>query len=60
MVAPMARRDWLQIILMLPFVATTPLLVPQHAPDLGRAIVVAAYFIVGTLVSSFVARRLTR
>ena len=56
----MARRDWLTIVLMLPFVASLPFLIPHDAPALGRAIVAGCYTLFGSLVARFVAGRLAR
>jgi hypothetical protein len=56
----MARREWLTIVLMLPFVVTLPLLVPHDAPVWGRAIVAGCYTLLGSLLARFVAVRLTR
>jgi len=56
----MSRRDLLTFLLMLPFVASLPFLLPPPEAPWGRAVVAAAYTLVGALVARFVATRLTR
>ena len=56
----MERRDWLTLVLMLPFVASLPYLLPPPEAGWGRAAVAAAYMLVGALVARLVAGRLSR
>jgi hypothetical protein len=55
----MDRRDWLTLLLMLPFAASLPYLLPPPEAGWGRAAVAAAYTLLGALVARFVANRLS-
>ena len=56
----MSRRDVLTFLLMLPFVASLPFLLPPPEAVWGRAVIAAGYTLVGGLTARFVATRLTR
>ena len=50
----------LTLLLMVPFVASLPYLLPPPEAGWGRAAVAVAYTLVGALVARFVAGRLSR
>jgi hypothetical protein len=56
----MDRRDWLTVVLMLPFVASLPYLLPPPEAGWGRVAVAVGYTLMGSLVARFVAGRLSR
>lgn len=56
----MDQRDLLTFLLSLPFVATLPYLLPPPDADWGRAVVAAAYTLLGLLVARLAATRRTR
>lgn len=53
------RREWLTFLLVLPFVASTPYLLPA-GPLWARLVVSGTYLVIGLIVVRFVAVRLTR
>ncbi|MDQ2674440.1 MAG: hypothetical protein M3Y40_07265 [Chloroflexota bacterium] len=56
----MDRRDWLTFLLMLPFVASLPYVLPPPDPLWARFAVAVGYTLLGGFVARFVAGRLSR